>query len=201
MKNNIDYSNDERWSLCSDLHKKFGVSPNWFLSVLLKSEIEYLKDINIVIETGTFEGYTTKFFANHFEEVHSIEKFVNNNSYSSDNLLLFHEKIKKDFKNVNFHYGDSEEVLKEILKSINDKPCVILLDAHNGSSTPIKKELISIKNNLKNKKSIIMIDDCLDAGTGDWPSLNELKNLIMDINPNFKIKHTGLGRDIIICYE
>ena len=43
--------------------------------------------------------------------------------------------------------------------------------------------------------------NCFDIGTGTWPNQQDLEKLILDINPNFKIKYTQLGRNILIAYE
>jgi hypothetical protein len=201
MKTDFDYTNDLRWLPCSEIHKKFGVSPNWFVNVLLtfvdKTRLERYK---IAIETGTFEAYTTECFAELFDEVHTSEKYVTGNSYTSINLLEKYKLLKNKHNHVNFYTGDSTDFLKYILPIIS-QPYVILLDAHNANSSPIKEELIIIKENTKVKDIILIIDDCADVGTGTWPNQQELEKLILDINPNFKIKYTQLGRNILIAYE
>jgi hypothetical protein len=200
MKSNINYTNDPRWERCSDDHKRHGICPNWFITALLQLNSSALKDINIAIETGTFEGHTTEFFAQAFDKVYTVEKFITHNYYTSQNLAEVYSEMKKQYNNIDFYNGDSPEFLANILRDI-DEPCVILLDAHNGASSPVRQELIAIKKHLKCVNSVIMIDDTLDAGSGDWPTMQELRELLLDINSEFKFKTCNFGRQILVCYE
>lgn len=194
----IDYTNDPRWEHCSDIHKEFGHAPNWFVAVLLANNID-VSHINIAIETGTHQGYTARFFGELFDEVYTVEAHVDTNPYTGDNLRDLYKEIKSQYPNINFYEGDSAVLLDKILPDI-DQPVLILLDAHSHQQTPIKEELVAIKNNLKHKNSVIVIDDCDDVGLGDWPTMEELKNMILDINCDFNILETHQGRNIIICY-
>lgn len=201
MKTDFDYTNDPRWVPCSEVHKKFGVSPNWFVNVLLTFvDKARLQRYNIAIETGTFEAYTTECFAELFDEVHTSEKYISGNSYTSINLLEKYKHLKDKHEHINFYVGDSTDFLRSLLPKI-EQPYVILLDAHTFNSSPVKEELTIIKQYTKVKDIILMIDDCADIGTGTWPNQQDLEKLILDINPNFKIKYTQLGRNILIAYE
>lgn len=200
MKNNIDYTNDVRWKRCSDVHKQHGVCPNWFMTALLQLDSNALKNINIAIETGTFEGHTTEFFAQAFDKVFTVEKFITQNHYTSQNLNEVYSEMRKQYSNIDFYNGESPKFLETVLSDI-DEPCVILLDAHNDAYSPVRQELIAIKKHLKHTNSIIVIDDTVDAGIGDWPSMQELKELLLDINSKFKFKMCDFGRQILVCYE
>jgi hypothetical protein len=195
----IDYKNDERWEQCSDIHKKHGVCPNWFVSILLTQPIPDIDNINVAIETGTYEASTTKFFAEIFNTVYTVEKNTTNSFYTSKNLLELYRETKNKYKNINFYSGDSFTFLKDILPSIKER-CVILLDAHNGTDTCVIEELKMIKEFLYDTNSIILIDDCDDIGSGKWPNKEELESLLLDINPKYNIVYTGLGRNILIAY-
>ena len=119
MKTNFDYTNDSRWSLCSEIHKNFGISPNWFVNVLLtfidKTRLERYK---ISIETGTFEAYTTECFAELFDKVYTIEKYITNNIYTNINLIEKYKLLKNKHNHINFYTGDSTHFLKYILHSV-----------------------------------------------------------------------------------
>lgn len=195
-----NYKNDPRWDKCSPVHREHGVCPNWFVTALLSLDHTIIKNINIAIETGTFEGNTSCFFGEVFDKVYTVEKFVENNYYTSLDLLDLYNEIRKTYNNINFHTGDSGDFLRKILPII-EEPCVILLDAHNGGETPVVDELVAIKETLKHTNSIILIDDMVDAGTGSWPSREKIQNLLLDINPNYKIQICEFGRQILMCYE
>lgn len=201
MITDFNYSNDKRWDLCSDVHKKFGISPNWFINALLTFvNKEKLQKYKIAVETGTFEGYTTQFFAELFNYVYTSEKYIQGNSYTSIDLILKYKELKEKYKNITFYSGDSVSFLDTILPTITE-PYIILLDAHTFNHSPVVEELLAIKKNSKTSDIILIIDDCFDIGTGTWPNQQDLEKLILDINPNFKIKYTQLGRNILIAYE
>ena len=195
----INYINDKRWEYCSDIHKQHGVCPNWFVTVLLTQPIPKIDDINIAVETGTFEANTTKFFLEIFNTVYTVEKYVTNNFYTSKNLIDLYQKIQEVHNNVNFYEGDSPIFLKNILPLIKER-CVILLDAHSGTETCIVEELKIIKESLYDNNSVILIDDCDDIGSNGWPKKEELESLLLNINPKYNITYTGLGRNILIAY-
>lgn len=189
-------NNKFRWDkLHHDYQKNNWSVPNAFLEVLQreKNNIKDLSDIDIFIETGTSFGNTTELMSGLFKEVYTIEKFID------EEKTKLYNKISETRKNIKFLTGDSANVLKDISGIVNNKRCVILLDAHNGYQTPIKEELKIIKQ-LYNNKSVIIIDDTCDTGKGDWPTITELKQSLLDINPEAIIKDTGLERNILISY-
>lgn len=194
------YEKDMRWERCSDVHKHHGICPNWFMTALIELDHPRLRDINVAVETGTFEGHTTEFFAESFERVFTVEKYIEDNYYTNKNLIEVYADMKKRYKNISFFNGDSPVFLESVLKTL-DEPCVILLDAHNGASSPVEQEILAIKKSLKQIDSIILIDDVADAGTGNWPSMQRIEQLLLDINPNFKFKVFNFGRQIFTCYE
>jgi predicted O-methyltransferase YrrM len=197
----LKYSKDDyRWQRVEP-YKNWCIDvPNPFMQVLYLYKDKVLKIKNI-IETGTYEGWTTEFFANHFNFVDTIEKFPTNNSYSNQNLNLIYQELKLKFNNINFHTGDSGDKLKEILSNNLNTQFVFLLDAHASNYSPIVEELKSIKNNSNVNNHFIIIDDGHDVGSIGWPSKDELERLIKDINNNYIIEYTNYGRGIIVIYE
>ena len=75
----------------------------------------------IVVETGTCLGYSTEQLKNHFNTVHTVE--INKKLYQGAV-----EKFKND-SNVICHLGDSKEILKKLIPSLNGK-VIFFLDAH-----------------------------------------------------------------------
>ena len=146
--------------------------------------IEEATNAVFFLEMRTNLGDTTQIAAKHFPTVHSIE----------NNEELF-KKAKKRFakrKNITLHLGDAINLLPTILKKTKDK-MAFFLDAH---STSILTELNQIKkSNLTD--SIIIIDDIgmfydsllplEDSFREGYPTLNTIVEVILDINPIYKI--------------
>ena len=201
-----DYKNDDRWKYDSyniNLLKELNKCPNWYITALYETvDYDLLKKYNIALETGTFEGNTTIYFAEIFDKVYTVEKFVSKgNLYTSKDLSITYKNIKLLHDNIEFYENDSPKFLEEILPTINE-PAFILLDAHANVETPVKEELLAIKKFTKTKDHIIMIDDTLDINEGSkWPSKEELVSLLKDINPQYDVNFTEYGREILVAHE
>lgn len=112
-----------------------------------------LKDkynLNMCVETGIFKGDSTITFSRLFDRVEAID--VNQNY-----LDFVKERLGRK-KNINFHLGNSPEVLKDLLPSLKDKRPLFYLDAHWQSFWPLHDELSIIGTNFKDN-CIIIIDD------------------------------------------
>ena len=183
------------------------------LSTAFFSELQTLFNPDIYIETGTMNGGTTRNAAPSFSKIYTVEL--------NKNLFETSRKNLARFKNISVYQGRSFEVFEKLLPTLSGKT-VFWLDAHYsgpGTSlsyedesnaeavTAIRKELSSIKNYCTGE-SIILIDDIRGFGTeingtefmGCWayPSLQEVKKMLLDINPNFTFK---LLKDIFIAYD
>jgi len=182
---------NERWEFC----KKW-IPSNPFLNVLYQNKdiIKDLDKIKSFIETGTFMGNTSDIFAKLFSKVHTIEK--NLTVEKSKN----HEIIQKNNNNINFITGDSPNEIKNILTDNPQERFLILLDAHDGITSPLTEELKTIKKYSEVSNHVIIIDDCVDLGSGNWPTIEEMFGLIYDINKNYTIMNTHTGRDIHLIY-
>jgi hypothetical protein len=167
-------------------------------SVTLKRNLN-----NILIETGTFLGETTrKSIELGYKKVYTIE--LQERLYESSKKNL---KDLIDADKVEIIKGDSALVLENIMKKI-DEPITILLDAHidlgnyvpNVSPTdyppdnpvdwcPLYKELEVIKNH-HIKNHTIMIDDVRIIGVDGWGEslvLEKIKEQLLSINSDYKI--------------
>lgn len=151
-------------------------------------------NLQVLIETGTFQGEMVRKCGRYFREIYSIEL---------DEQLV--KKATERFgnsKNINIIQGNSAYRLSEILKSIKE-PVLFWLDAHYSggitakaeSETPIIEELRAIKGH-GIKDNVILIDDVRCFGQGDFPEINEVEKELYSINSNFKIT---VSNDILRC--
>lgn len=148
---------------------------------------EYAKKYKteILIETGTYLGETTQSCVNDFKQLISIEL---------DQQLFENATAKFAGNNkVTILQGDSGTLLKEVISTIS-KPCLFWLDGHYSEgvtakgtlNTPIIDELNAIFNHAV-KNHVIIIDDarCF-IGQDDYPSIDELKNMVYKANPAYQ---------------
>ena len=119
----------------------------------IQSEFLKLRDkynIKNIIETGTFQGNTTKMFARFFQNVYTIEININYVNDATANCMEYKDKI-------NFLHGDSSILLPEVLEKINDDNVLIFLDAHRRNEYPLEEELIIIETHKRKFKNIIIV--------------------------------------------
>jgi predicted O-methyltransferase YrrM len=115
---------------------------------------------NVAIETGTFEGFTTRFFTLNFDEVHTIE--ISEENYKKG------EKLLEDCSNVHRYLGNSPDVLKQILPPLKDQRIFCYLDAHWNEYWPLLDEIKEI-GKTHHDNCIIVIDDVKVPGRSDIP--------------------------------
>lgn len=125
--------------------------------------VNYLKEalqLEVAVETGTWQGETAKCLAFLFPTIHTIEVQFD----------VF-KKAKNTFRNnsnVNLYQGNSPEVLSQILPSLENKRALFYLDAHWFSDWPLIAELEAIgKTHYDN--CVIVIDDIKVPGRDDIP--------------------------------
>lgn len=130
-----------------------------------------------IIETGTFLGESTRFFASHFQQVYTIEV--------SDMLYARARDKLAQLANVEVLHGDSGVVLESLMTRI-DSPCVIYLDGHySGGVTSQGSKKVPIYEELHHifchpvKNHLVVIDDarCF-IGRDGYPRLGELLEFI-----------------------
>jgi len=104
-----------------------------------------------VVETGTFRGITTKWFAENYSgPVLTCEK---------ETLYYLQAKTRLDpLDNVNLHFEDSRLFLREIVQKFPDQAILMFyLDAHWELDLPLKEELQIIFASHRN--AVVLIDD------------------------------------------
>lgn len=138
---------------------------------------------SVFVETGTFQGSTTRWAADRFETVHTIELSRSLFDEYSDDLA----KIP----NVTPHFGDSATVLPGIVDKLGSESALFWLDGHwSGGETageenecPIIPELecLSARPN-----DLILIDDarlflCAPPKPHkpeQWPTMSEIIRVV-----------------------
>jgi len=136
----------------------------------------------IFFETGTYKGDMIWAVKDNFQIIYSIE--LDQSFY-----LRALQRFCKE-KHVTLLQGDSAKLLPSLLKRVSD-PCLFWLDAHYSgantargeSMTPILEETKAIlSHHVQNH--VILIDDAREfTGRGDYPSLEELKKVVLGIRP------------------
>jgi hypothetical protein len=137
---------------------------------------------SIFVETGTYKGEMVESVRAVFEKIYSIELDKNlfaraQEKFSNNNHICILE-------------GDSGKILADILQDISDKT-LFWLDAHYSGGitasgeleTPIGKELKII---LKTPRlgDVILIDDArLFVGDDSYPSIPDLREMILSRRP------------------
>lgn len=150
---------------------------------------EYAKkySIDTFVETGTYLGEMVDATKNTFKQIISIEL--------SQDLYVRAKKRFRKYKNITIICGDSGELMPLILTNIA-QPCLFWLDGHYSEGvtakglldTPIRQELQHIlQHNIKGH--VILIDDarCF-VGQNDYPAIEELRELVLKINPDLEFE-------------
>lgn len=206
----IVYKDEKKIVAPVELKFMYPKSNDWSLNLEFIKNLKEIFNTEIFIETGTYIGNTCSKAALIFNEVHSIE--LDSGFYK--NCL---DKFKNHSK-VHLHLGDSKKVLKTLLPTLNGK-ILFYLDAHwsgdtirGEENTPILSELKVIKDSgIKN--SIILIDDIRhfqnkylseihlangkNPGDSDYPTLDELRQVILSINSDYRFLIFG---DMALAY-
>jgi len=157
-----------------------------------KTVKEYAKKfyVDTLVETGTFLGDMVYVNRRTFSKIFSIEL--------DRNLCEQAKKRFVRFPHISIMYGDSAEVLSRILADIT-RPCLFWLDAHYSGGitakgkleTPIMQELRRILNH-PIAEHVILIDDAREfVGQKDYPTIAQLRHLILEKRPNwvFEVKN------------
>jgi len=130
--------------------------PSLTFDILLSRIHHNVYDYPIFVETGTFVAETILDMEPHFRSLHTIEL-----------SRQLHQMAREKYHGIKiqFHHGNSPEVLSRLMPELNDN-AIFFLDAHySGGDTsranidvPIHLELESIRDEFPHK-AIIIIDD------------------------------------------
>ena len=155
--------------------------------------------ITTAIETGTYKAQTTRFLAENFANVYSIEM--------DEGWFNRARQVLNDLFNVTLLCGDSRQVLAQLLPTIKS-PALLWLDAHwcGGAredqlpedECPLREELDAIRAD--GRSHYILIDDArLFVGRPEyphnpelWPTWDEVQALLPADN------YTIVHNDVIV---
>ncbi len=131
------------------------------ISIQLFKEIVEEFDIDTIVETGTFRGFTTELLAKMFPKIKIYTCEINGLNY------LKAKKNLAKYKNVHLFKGTSPTFLADLLdnKKISNKT-LFYLDAHWLDEWPLEEEIKIISTRLKN--AIVVIDDFKVPGNNNF---------------------------------
>ena len=143
-----------------------GTDPQILIDIL-----KYKETFNypVLVETGTYQGTSSKIFSSHFEKV-----------YTCDNSLEHQRSRELNFEpypKIKFMLGDSKDCLPTFFNEVGNDKFFLFLDAH-GSSWPILDELQIVAD--FGYKPFIFIHD-FDCGHDNW-GFDSWGNIILDYN-------------------
>jgi predicted O-methyltransferase YrrM len=132
-------------------------------------QIKQKFDYNIIIETGTETGKSTRVLKNIFDKIYTCE--IDKSYFSMYDDLYINPNIK-------IMQGESTDCLKEFFTEIGHDKFFLYLDAHKKDSFPILNEL-QLVSDFKYKPVIIIHDfDCKINGFRYDKYIDENNNTI-----------------------
>ncbi|HEX6848562.1 MAG TPA: hypothetical protein VF144_16370 [Chitinophagaceae bacterium] len=140
----------------------------------------------ILVETGTYLGDMIEAQRKNFQKVYSIEL--------SQRLFNRAKKRFKAYSHITILHGDSGIVLNELVPKLN-KITLFWLDGHysegitakGAKECPVREELGAIFKH--SSAHIILIDDArLFNGTHDYPTIDEINDMIIRSGKNYSLQ-------------
>ena len=107
-------------------------------------------NLDTAVETGSSDGKTSAFLGFLFNRVHTMDIDIPSFQNAINTL--------RPYPNVKVHYGDSPDILREILPTKKDNRILFYLDAHSSKHWPLLQELDIISRTHKDN-CIIVIND------------------------------------------
>jgi hypothetical protein len=150
--------------------------------------------LQILIETGTFEGEMARKCRRAFQSIVTIEL--------SESLAQAAIERLAPYRNIRVVQGDSAARLPEILADIHE-PVLFWLDghysgagtAHGERDTPLEEELRAIAEHGV-PGHVVLIDDARLLGTGDYPTKDRIAAILRRAQPDLDVR---IGDDIMVC--
>lgn len=162
----------------------------WGIPQQITIELAKLNGSSLFIETGTFQGNTTRWAASCFDKVYTIER--------AEILYRRHSEELSKIEGVTPLLGDSAVVLPQVVSEIGDQSAVFWLDGHwsggvtagEGDECPLMEELACLAGR---EEDIILIDDArlflcappLPHQATEWPTVPDILNAFPDRSGKF----------------
>ena len=152
--------------------------------------------LRTLIETGTYLGSMINAMKGEFDEIISIEL--------DQKLSEMARRRFAGYGHISIVRGDSAEILPKLLQDVR-KPCLFWLDGHysggvtakGATETPIVQELLEILRHPVDGHVVLVDDARKFNGEGDYPTLAEIRRLVDEHRPDWKV---AVKEDIIqIC--
>lgn len=147
------------------------------------------------VETGTYFGRTSRILKKYVQNVYTIEI-----------KKELHEYVKHKLRNskINFLLGNSEDLIQELVNSIQGRT-LFYLDSHASGGvtgrglkvTSLGRELEIIDKFKFLAESIILIDDAGSInGSNDYPEFEDIMNLVK--SNGLKIYRTKMNSFLLV---
>jgi hypothetical protein len=136
----------------ADVHTSFGGPLNGSLNrQVFVQELVQRMQTQAIVETGTYRGTTTAFFASIGKPVFSVELNARFHGYARERL--------RALRNVRLSFGDSRTYLLSLIADVTvpRENVLFYLDAHWNADLPIRQEVAIIFEHWKD--AAIFIDD------------------------------------------
>ena len=151
----------------------------------------------IVVESGTFMGWTAEYVSKYFGRYITIEL----------DPIFYRKAVDKfkDTKSVEVILGNSGDVLPGLMGKL-DRRTLFYLDGHycghntakGNSNTPIIQEIMTILGHA-DKNHVILIDDArMFLGCDGYPSIRALRKMVNRIAKDYELR---VSDDIIKIYN
>lgn len=175
-------------------------SINLELARLLRDHL----DLDVFVETGTFEGVAIQRVRPLFDEIHSIELSE-----------AYFEQASARFAGddaIRLYHGDSATTLMELAPALANRAVLYWLDAHwcvaedaagERSQCALLRELAALRR--LNATSALLIDDARlflappphPHDASEWPSLQDVLDALRQLSDEHELM---VLNDVIICY-
>jgi len=150
--------------------------------------------IEVLIESGTFEGEMARKCRRAFRSIVTIEL--------SGTLARAAARRLAPYRNIRVIQGNSAEQLPRLLRELRE-PALFWLDGHysgegtarGASDTPLEEELRAIARHGA-RGHVVLIDDARLIGTGDYPTRENVVAILREAEPAFDAR---IEDDILIC--
>lgn len=170
----------------------------------LIKELKRHLPLEVLVETGTFEGDTVAQLRQLFETLYTVE--LSEKYFEISRQRFLHDPA------VCVSRGHSPDWLKQLVPRLKDQAVLYWLDAHwcvaqqtagDVSQCPLMEELRAIRS--LNAKSVLMIDDARlflcppphPHESSHWPSFDEL---VRELRGLSQIHEMMVLNDVFLCY-